>query len=197
MSPRPVGVVLAGGASRRMGRDKAGVAIDGEPLALRAARRLASACPEVLVADRGRGLVPGFASVRDGPARGPAAGILGAAAVRPGRALLVLACDLPEVTVALLAALARAAGCDLALPRWRRGLEPLCARWGPAASEALARRAAAGDPALHAVAAEPGLEVRLLEGQALQRFGDPERLFLNLNTPEDLARYLGSPASGC
>ncbi|HKV11494.1 MAG TPA: NTP transferase domain-containing protein, partial [Thermoanaerobaculia bacterium] len=56
---RPVGVVLAGGRSSRMGRDKAGIVLEGETLAARAATRLAAVCPDVAVADAGRGILPG------------------------------------------------------------------------------------------------------------------------------------------
>jgi len=188
----PVGIVLAGGASQRMGRDKALLVLppggpDGETLAAAAARRLAALCAEVLVADRGRATVPDLPSLPDGPGRGPAAGLLGAAAARPGHPLLVLACDLPAVPVALLACLASlAAGADLALPRWSGGLEPLCALWGPAALARLAERVERGLYALHPLAAEADLTVRFLEGERLAGFGPAAELFRNVNTPEDL-----------
>jgi molybdopterin-guanine dinucleotide biosynthesis protein A len=35
------------------------------------------------------------------------------------------------------------------------------------------------------------LAVRYLEGEALRRFGEPEEMFFNLNTPGDLARWRG------
>ena len=186
----PVGVVLAGGSSSRMGRDKALLAAGGESLPAGAARRLAGVCAEVAVADRGRGLLPGLPSLADGPGRGPAAGILGAAEAYPGRRLLVLACDLPQVPEELLALLARLDGCDCALPRWRDGVEPLCALYGPAALAALARRAARGLFALHRLIEEEALAVRILEGEALARFGDPREVFLNLNAPVDWERYV-------
>ncbi len=184
----PVGIVLAGGSSSRMGRDKTLLSAGGESLPAGAARRLAGVCAEVAVADRGRGLLPGFPSLPDGPGRGPAAGILGAAAAYPGRWLLVLACDLPRVPEELLAALVRLDGCDWALPRWREGVEPLCALYGPAALDAIARRAARGVFALHSLA-EEDLAVGFLEGEALARFGDPGEVFLNLNAPGDWERY--------
>jgi FdhD protein len=190
-----VGVVLAGGASRRMGRDKALLAIGDASLAAGAARRLAEVCAEVAVADRGRGLVPGFASLPDGPGAGPAAGILGAAAAYPGRPLLVLACDLPGVPAALLAELARSVRCDLAVPRWRRGVEPLCALYAPAALSALGEQIARGLQAPHRLAEDGRLAVHYLEGERLARFGPPEEVFLNLNTPQDVERYT-SIASG-
>jgi molybdopterin-guanine dinucleotide biosynthesis protein A len=192
--PEPVGVVLAGGSSSRMGRDKALLAAGGGSLPALAARRLAGVCAEVAVADRGRGLLPGLPSLPDGPGRGPAAGILGAAAVYPDRRLLVLACDLPQVPADLLAELAGPAAPDWVVPRWREGLEPLCALYGPAALAALGRRIERGLFALHRLAEEEELAVRILEGGELARFGDPREIFLNLNTPGDWERYLGSEA---
>jgi molybdopterin-guanine dinucleotide biosynthesis protein A len=175
-----------------MGRDKAALAVGGESLAARTAARLARVCPEVLVADGGRALVPGLRSVADGPGKGPAAGILGAAALAPGLPLLVLACDLPAVPVSLLAALAGVRGHDLLLPRWRGGIEPLCALYGPRALAALAHRVARGLFALHDLPEEEGLAVHWLEGDLLTRHGRPEEMFLNLNTPADLEHWLGS-----
>jgi molybdopterin-guanine dinucleotide biosynthesis protein A len=190
---KPVGVVLAGGSSRRMGRDKALLPLLGETLPARAARRLAAVCSEVVVADGGRSLLPGFPSLPDGPGRGPAAGLLGAAAARPGRPLLVLACDLPQVPPELLAEIARLGDePDAVFPRWSGGVEPLCALYGPAALEVLATRVGRGLLALHELPREAGLSVRFLEEEEIARFGGPEEVFLNLNTPEDWERYVAA-----
>ncbi len=181
---QPIGVALAGGASSRMGRDKALLRLAGETLVEHAVGRLRAVCSEVVVADRGRQLLSGAQSLADGPGAGPVAGILGAAAARPGRDLLVLACDLPRVPVALLRRLARAAAEGEGLvPRWRRGVEPLCALYRPAAAARFARRVREGEMALHRLLAEGML---FLEEDELVRFGPPGRLFLNLNRPEDL-----------
>ena len=198
LSTGPVGIVLAGGASSRMGRDKTRLALSDGTLPELAARRLAAVCAEVAVADCGRGLLrdllPDLPTLADGPGRGPAAGILGAAAAYPGRPLLVLACDLPRVPAGLLGELARPATADWTVPRWQRGFEPLAALYGPAALAALARRVERGLLALHRLAEEP-LAVRVLEGEELARFGDPQEIFLNLNTPEDWERYVAAAVS--
>jgi molybdopterin-guanine dinucleotide biosynthesis protein A len=202
LSTDPVGIVLAGGASSRMGRDKTRLALSAGTLPELAARRLAAVCAEVAVADGGRGLLrdllPDLPSLADGPGRGPAAGILGAAAAYPGRPLLVLACDLPRVPAALLAELAALgtgpAAADWTVPRGPEGFEPLAALYGPAALGALARRVERGLLALHRLAEEP-LALRVLEGEELARFGDPAEIFLNLNTPEDWERYVATSAS--
>jgi molybdopterin-guanine dinucleotide biosynthesis protein A len=197
---------LAGGDSTRMGRDKALLSLDraapgrtpGRTLVERAAETLAEVCGTVAVADRGRRYLAEYPSLADGAGRGPAAGLLGAAQAFPGRALLVLACDLPAVPAGLLRALAEAGG-DLALPRHGESaeesagetaaeteVEPLVACYRPRALAALAARVAAGRFALHPLAADPELDVRFLEGGPLAAFGAPAELFANLNRPADL-----------
>ncbi|HTQ79350.1 MAG TPA: NTP transferase domain-containing protein, partial [Thermoanaerobaculia bacterium] len=161
----------------------------GESLADRAARRLAAVCPEVILADGGRGLLARWRSVGDGPGTGPAAGILGAAQACPGQSLLVLACDLPEVPETLLAEIARPSGFDWVVPRWRGRIEPLSALYRPPALAALGELVAAGTLGPHRLAEVPGLSVRYLGSDLLARYGPPERMFANLNTPEDLALW--------
>jgi molybdopterin-guanine dinucleotide biosynthesis protein A len=188
-----IAVLLAGGRSSRMGRDKASLRIpgDGRTLAELALERLARAC--------GRGVVAGPAerdwgtewpSVPDGPGAGPVAGLLGAARAHPGRRLLALGCDLPEVSSELLAALA-ASPAQLALPKTEKGPEPLCALYGPAALEILEKRVADGRFALRGLFDEDlPFEVDVFEGERLRQYGDPRRLFLNLNHPADLEDWL-------
>lgn len=193
-APRSIGVVLAGGQSERMGVDKAGVVVDGETLASRAARRLAAVTGEVVIADRGRRAVAEFRSIEDATARGPAAGLLGAAAAFPGRSLLVLACDLPGVPTALLDVLeALEPDRDLVIPERANGqVEPLCARWGPRALARLASRVETGRMALHPIAGLRDLDVRRVGTAEWTRFGAAETLFSNLNTASDLKRWQGS-----
>jgi molybdopterin-guanine dinucleotide biosynthesis protein A len=186
----PVGLVLAGGLSARMGEDKAGLDAGGESLAARAARRLGEVCAEVAVADRGRRLLAAaFPSIPDGAGEGPIAALLGGALAYPGRALLALACDLPEVPLPLLVELAKPSGFDWVVPRWRGRLEPLCALYRPPALAALAEGVERGIHAPRQLAAAPALSVRYLDGPLLARFGDPAAMFVNLNRPEDVRRW--------
>jgi len=177
-----------------MGSDKARLILGGASLAAAAAVRLAAVCSEVAMADGGRGVLAGLPSLPDGPGSGPAAGILGAAAAYPDRPLLVLACDLPRVPVALLAELVRTPISDWTVPRWRGGIEPLCALYGPVSLAALAEQVGRGLLAPHRLAEDGRLTVRFLDGDRLARFGPPEEVFLNLNTPEELERYASTSA---
>lgn len=188
----PVGVVLAGGESRRMGRDKALLPWLGDTLAGHARARLAAVCGEVLVADRGRAVLSGARSIADGPGAGPAAALLGAAVVVPGRSLLVLACDLPALPVSLLAELARqGAGADLVMPISARGPEPLAAFFGPGALAVLAASVERGELALHRLIDDLSLRVVRVEGARLARHGDPATLFVNINTETDWRALAG------
>jgi molybdopterin-guanine dinucleotide biosynthesis protein A len=188
--------VLAGGRSRRLGVDKTGLRLvrHGFELTLVewAARRLAPWCEGVVVAGP-PGLAPhGLRAVADGPAPGPAGGLLGAARAAPGRPLLVLACDLPWLpanSLGRLTAAARAGGVGLALFRSAGGLEPLCAWWGPRSLARLAARCASGDPSLWSLAEEPGIDCAVLDGEALGA-----EAFFNLNRPDDLERFLAREA---
>jgi molybdopterin-guanine dinucleotide biosynthesis protein A len=182
-----VGVVVAGGASSRFGSDKALAKLGGRSLVERAFTTLRALCSEVIVADAGRGLVAGADSVADGPGSGPAAAILGAALHRRDRSLLVLACDLPLVPLALLDRIAGVDGGDWVLPRHGGGVEPLCALWRPRAIDALSRQVDRGELALHRLERE-GLDVRYLDADAVADLGDPRELFANVNSPDDLRR---------
>jgi molybdopterin-guanine dinucleotide biosynthesis protein A len=193
-STHVVGVVLAGGASTRFGADKAMAQLAGEPLVRHALRTLGRVCADVVLADGGRALVAGVESIEDGPGQGPAAGILGAAARRPGQTLLVLACDLPAVPVTLLERLLEHDG-DWVVPRVEGKLEPLCALYRPRALDALLAQVGAGDHALHRLDAAD-LRRRHVDAEELAEFGDPDALFLNVNTPDDLRRLdRGDPAA--
>jgi molybdenum cofactor guanylyltransferase len=102
--PRVAGMVLTGGASRRMGVDKATIDIDGEPCVARverALRAVASPCVEI-----GPGATSFPSIVEPMPGEGPLSAIAAGreALVEMGHdgPVLVLACDLPFVTEELL-----------------------------------------------------------------------------------------------
>ena len=67
-----------------------------------------------------------------------------------------------------------------------RGMEPLCAVYGPACAPAIERRHAAGDH--RAIAFHDDVRVGTLPLAHVALLGDPARLFFNVNTPEDLER---------
>ena len=93
----PLGVVLAGGQSRRMGVDKATLAIDGETLLLRARRiLLAAGCGEVLLSGPARAEWPERRVADTFAAAGPVAGIVAALRVaQDAQRIVFVAVDTP------------------------------------------------------------------------------------------------------
>jgi len=133
--PRLLGAVLAGGAGRRFGSDKAAAVVAGVPLVERAARTLERVFGEVVVVSS-RGSVEGRTTIPDLRAgAGPLAGIESALARASDSGLdgaFVLACDLPLVTAETVRAIVSALGPGAAAAAARDGsppFEPLCAAY--------------------------------------------------------------------
>ena len=185
------GAVLVGGGSTRMGRDKALLAYDGVPLALRVARALAACVERVRFVARSDALPQlGLPCIVDRHAeRAPLVGIAAALSACDASAVLVAACDLPDVDprvlLALLALAPAEGGADIVAPLGPRGPEPLLAIYRPRLLPELERRIARGELALQALLREANT---LFVPEADLRALDPELASLrNLNRPEDLA----------
>jgi molybdopterin-guanine dinucleotide biosynthesis protein A len=184
----PVGAVLCGGRSSRMGRDKAFVEVDGVPMARRVADALADAgCDSVeAVGGDAPGLAAlGLVTVPDGwPGEGPVGGVLTALEHWPDAdAVVVVACDLPHLTAhtirALVAALAAAPGA-LAGVAFTDRVEPLCVGWRPAASVSLRAALEAGERRLHVVLATLPIVTVPVDLQDLANVNAPSDLGTNL-----------------
>jgi len=121
------------------------------------------------------------------PGQGSLGGIL--TAVETLGAALCVAWDMPFVPAELLAALASGLpAADAVVPESdsRRGVEPLCAAYGPACGPAIRAAITRGDP--RAIGFHADVRVARLPRDAVLQYGDPAVLFFNVNTPDDLAR---------
>jgi molybdopterin-guanine dinucleotide biosynthesis protein A len=142
------GLILAGGASRRMGRDKALLVFEGERLIDRAIQRLAPHCREVLVASGdGRRLDVPVMQIADDPAvEGPLAGLLAGLDAAGSADVAVVSVDAPFIDLAVLALCQRLRGAaPVAAPVVDGVVQPLHAVWDRSAALALRRAAAAGE----------------------------------------------------
>jgi molybdopterin-guanine dinucleotide biosynthesis protein A len=166
-----VGVVLAGGAARRMGGAKATALLDGRPLVAWALDALRAAGIERLVvaAKAETPLPPLDVPVWIEPTepRHPLTGVTHALARAGGEDVVTLPVDLPLVPPAVLRALARAAGC--AVVRADGRVQPLVARFPAGTAISASGRATDAVLALDPLIVDAG----------------PEG-FLNINAPEDL-----------
>ncbi|HEX3360436.1 MAG TPA: molybdenum cofactor guanylyltransferase [Solirubrobacterales bacterium] len=179
-----LGVVLAGGRGSRLGGAKPTAELGGRPLISYPLGALAAAGLEAaIVAKQDSDLPPLDLDVLTEPEEPvhPLAGIV-AALRQTGRPLVVLGCDFPFVPPALLRVLADAPE-PLVVPSPDGEAQPLVARWTPALIPVLEDALAREEPLRRTVAA---LSPRLLIDAELVRFGDPARVFFNVNTPADL-----------
>jgi molybdopterin-guanine dinucleotide biosynthesis protein A len=183
-------VVLVGGRSTRMGRDKALILVDGTPLAAHVVAALSPFAAHVLLAGRP---LPGLdvpAITDQYPDAGPLGGIASALAAVQTPLALVAACDMPSIRPALLALLLDAARADPAaaavMCRSDGGLEPLLSAWRPALALAPLRAALdSGTRSLReAVAALP--HAAILPPARWRPTDPPGDSFRNWNTPTDL-----------
>jgi molybdenum cofactor guanylyltransferase len=180
-----VGAVLAGGLSRRMGEPKAVVELAGRPLVSRVVSTVGSAGLEPIVVAKPDSPLPSLdCRVLSEPSepRHPLNGLLTALRASAGRGVVAIACDMPLVPARLLRWLAQieapAAVCEVG-----GRLEPLLGRYSSQATGVLAEALARGAAMREAVAA---LDPHVVGERELARFGDPERIVFNVNSPEDL-----------
>jgi len=191
------GALLLGGASRRMGRDKARLAVGGVPMARRALAALLALCDDVVAVDRA-GRAPrrwpaGVRAVTDPEGAPPAAltGIATALAAARHPWVLVLACDMPFPAPALLRGLCRTALAlppgalpQVVVPRTGEVLHPLCAVYHRGLLDEVRARVEAGDLKVQALARAHG---QFVDEDTLRTWDRSLTGLTNVNTPGDLA----------
>ncbi|MGH8326674.1 MAG: NTP transferase domain-containing protein, partial [Steroidobacteraceae bacterium] len=147
------GLVLTGGRSTRMQRDKAALEYAGQTQLERTVELITPLVEQVFVSVRaeqtGDPLRARFAQIVDhGEVAGPIAGIIAAQACHPDAAWLVLACDLPLLDRRTLEHLLRSRRPERQATAYRSshdGLpEPLCAIYEPSSHEAIRAHVASG-----------------------------------------------------
>ena len=185
------GIVLAGGLSSRIGKDKGGLKLGGMPLAQRALQRLSALFEEVIYVTNDPMTAPATANIKlakdDIPHLGPLGGILaGLRASRAPRAFVV-GYDMPFVSPALVRFLvARDPGADIVVPRSAGRFEPLHAVYSRNCVPVIAERLAAGDRRI--IGFYDRVNVTVVDEEELREV-DPElRSFFNINTLDDLQR---------
>jgi molybdopterin-guanine dinucleotide biosynthesis protein A len=190
-----VGVVLAGGDSRRFGSPKGLARVGGERMIDRVVRALQTVSSDIMLVanDPAAGdWLPGVTVVRDlVPGAGGLSGVH-AALTAANRPVVVVAWDMPFASGALLRELARrcrqtSAAAGVPESDSPVGMEPFCACYTPACLPALDATVRAGRPG--GAAFVRSLErVAWLSLDAARAFGNPEQLYFSVNTPRDLVR---------
>lgn len=203
--PNVEAFVLVGGKSSRMGRDKALLELNGQPLIQRTADILNSlvAITTLVISARhpdqpvntnpySNFELPTLAD--RWPNVGPLGGIVTALAAAQTSWCVILACDMPFITTEwityLLGRIAESesnsdsvAGIDVIIPKTERGLEPLCAIYRTSCAPNLTVALGRGIRQITSALAE--LNLKAITEDEWRRFSPDGNLFGNLNTWAD------------
>ena len=208
VSPPPLyGLVLLGGHSSRMGRDKALVIYHDRPQGLAAFDRLSAVCERVFLSCRAKQLEePAFAETfRAMPLIldtygniGPLAGLLSAMETYSPAAWLVLACDMPLVNDAVMGALlsrrdpAKWATVfkSVASNSDKPAFEPLCAIYEPVCLPAFQAAAREGRTGLQSLLCDFEQKGRLSVISPKEALRDGQTALQGANTPDEARRFL-------
>ena len=185
------GVILVGGKSRRMGKDKAFLEVSGEPLFERVLEIHRERFQRiVLVGDRrerfaGYGL-PVLKDIFPGSALG---GLYTGLYHARTEYVFISPCDLPFPNMGILDHICSLRkGYDAVVPATRRGFEPLFALYAITCLEPMRRLLESGNCCVYDF--YPQVSVRYVPSEELAPLDKEGTSFLNINTPEDFARLV-------
>lgn len=192
-------IILAGGMSTRMGKNKAFIEVEGKPLLRHVADKAAKVADEIIVVigrtdapTKFAKVLPSSVRVLQDTRRGksPIIGMLTGLEALKSRYAAILPCDVPLVKREVLEFLfCKASNADAAIPHWPSGrIEPLQSVYRVRAMiRATEETLKAGK--LCAINAIKRLKrVNYVPTKEIKEI-DPELLtFLNVNTPDDLRR---------
>ena len=196
------GVILAGGLSRRLGRDKALVSISDQPLIQRVIERVEQLSQEIVVVVAAQNRAADLPLAQEHrvvldryPGTGSLGGIFSGLDAASNGWTLVVACDMPFLNLALLRRMmALTEDADAVVPLIDGRPEPTHALYSKACLPFIEPRLISGDLKISGFYDQ--VRVRYLSEEDVAAL-DPEFLsFFNVNTPEDLDRALSLAAQG-
>ncbi|PKN83340.1 MAG: molybdenum cofactor guanylyltransferase [Chloroflexi bacterium HGW-Chloroflexi-8] len=185
--------IQAGGKSTRMGSNKAKVTFLGQPLILRILERVQHLAGQVMILSNNNDLeydvlagIPIHADLMSGI--GPLAGLYTSLKLARTPYVALVACDMPFASTQLIQyelEVIKTLDCDVVIPETENGLEPM---------HALYRRetclpnieAAIANNERRLISWFPGMKIETISTAVLRKIDPQLRMFLNINTPEDL-----------
>jgi FdhD protein len=185
--PGITGVILAGGASSRMGSNKALLPHKGGRFIESICRELSEIFPEVILVTNTPEQYQ-FLPCRKVPdlfqGMGALAGIHAGLVQSSNPAVFTVACDMPHLDPSLIRHIAnRGAGCDLVLPCSEEGYEPLHALYREGCLSVVEACLKRGERRIISIL--PHLRVREIAAAEVARFDPTFDSFSNINTPQE------------
>ena len=185
--------IQAGGASSRMGEDKALKTFLGRPLIQRVAEQLSPIADELIVTtNRPEEYaflnLPLFPDLK--PGRGALGGLYTAIAAAKHPIVAVVACDMPFASASLLEAAGKlllGEGMDVVIPKSDEGYEPLHALYRRETCLPAIEAAIDADQ-WKVIAWFPHVKVRVLTPDEIRQYDPSGLAFWNVNTPEEFSK---------
>ena len=188
------GVILVGGKSRRMGRDKAFLDVAGKPLFERVLELFGESFARVVLVGNGeerfaRYGVPVLPDIYPGSSLG---GLYTGLYNAETEYVFVSSCDIPFPSAGVVDYLCSLReGFDAVVPSTEHGFEPLFALYSKSCLAPIKTQLDQGE--FCAFAYYPQIQVRYVPPEELARFDGDGRAFLNVNTPEEFAKIGEEP----
>jgi molybdopterin-guanine dinucleotide biosynthesis protein A len=192
------GIILAGGASKRMPGDKAFMEVAGLRVIDIQMDVIDGLFEEVLIVGNTERMERLSLYAKDGvrvveePVRGmgPLGGILSGLQMSGSDENFILACDMPFIKREAVAFVMEGlAGYQVCVPRTPKGLEPLHAAYRRDCIDAIARQLESGN--LKVIDFYDEVSVHFIPWEELMRFDQAGRLLYNINSPEDMESAAG------
>jgi molybdopterin-guanine dinucleotide biosynthesis protein A len=179
--------IMAGGESRRMGRNKALLLFRGRPLITKVYEILQPLFEDIFLVTNDPeqfDFLP-CPKVSDRvPGKGPISGVDAALRHSRNRRVLVVACDAPSLSPSLLEMLAgMSEEADAVIPCGPDGPEPLCAVYGKECLPVIEESIRKGEYRMTALAGR--LRIREISREEVEAIDPGFRSFRNINTPGD------------
>jgi len=186
-------IILAGGKSSRLGRNKALQVIDGKSLIQRVIDRLAMLSTEIIIVTAHGKEIPCYSTVEIKtvadiyPEKGPLVGIYSGLVSSSGSRAIAVGCDTPFLSVSLLKYMTQICSVyDVVVPRVKNKLEPLCAVYSKNCSGPIQKLLEQNELKIDKLFSM--VKVKYVEEDVVNRF-DPKHLsFFNINSQPDLDR---------
>jgi len=194
-------IILAGGKSSRLGRNKALQFLEGKSLIQRVVERLEVLSTEIIIVTAGGESMPCSSTVTVKTVsdvyagRGPLVGLYSGLTASTCHHSVVVGCDMPFLSIGLLEYMSHSSSAfDVVVPRIEDRVEPLCAVYStsclPAIRDLLERDELRINRLFNMV------KVKYVGEAEINRF-DPEHLsFFNINSRADLVRARQITARG-
>lgn len=185
------GVLLAGGLSRRMGKDKRAVAVDGETLFNRVLHAYEEVFTEIII------VVAEPSSITDGlshsvvtdliPQKGPMGGLYTGLSHTTKSRVFTAACDMPFLSVPLIHRLCEfSTHADVTMVHLDIGIQPMQSIYSKKCIAALRSLIDENQLEMRSILSQPELAYKIVDQKQIVDLDSHCVSFMNVNTPSDL-----------